>query len=107
MFLNIALAQFLGLNPDALKGDEGAAVFSGNWIPKGTEPLSQAYSGHQFGPFTMAKDGRAIQLGEQVAPKGERFDIQFKGSGRTPFSRRGNGRAALGPMMFIFQLVLL
>ncbi len=96
---NLALAQFLGLNPDALKGDEGAAVFSGNRIPEGAEPLAQAYSGHQFGFFTMLGDGRAILLGEQVTPKGERFDIQFKGSGRTPFSRRGDGRAALGPML--------
>jgi uncharacterized protein YdiU (UPF0061 family) len=96
---NEALAQFLGLNPDALRGDEGAAVFSGNRIPKGAEPLAQAYAGHQFGTFTMLGDGRAILLGEQVTPAGERFDIQFKGSGRTPFSRQGDGRAALGPML--------
>ena len=96
---NVALAKFLGLNPDALKGDEGAAVLSGNRIPDGAEPLAQAYSGHQFGFFTMLGDGRTILLGEQVTPKGERFDIQFKGSGRTPFSRRGDGRAALGPML--------
>jgi uncharacterized protein YdiU (UPF0061 family) len=96
---NAALAQFLGLNPDALVGDEGAAVFSGNRIPEGAEPLAQAYAGHQFGFFTMLGDGRAILLGEQVTPKGERFDIQFKGSGRTPFSRQGDGRAALGPML--------
>ena len=96
---NVALAQFLGLNPDALKGDEGAAVFSGNRIPEGAEPLAQAYAGHQFGSFTMLGDGRAILLGEQVTPKGERFDIQYKGSGRTPFSRQGDGRAALGPML--------
>jgi serine/tyrosine/threonine adenylyltransferase len=96
---NVALAQFLGLNPDALKGYEGAAVFSGNWIPEGAEPLAQAYAGHQFGFFTMLGDGRAILLGEQVTPKGERFDIQYKGSGKTPFSRQGDGRAALGPML--------
>ena len=96
---NAALAQFLGLNPDALKGDEGAAVFSGNRLPEGAEPLSQAYAGHQFGSFTMLGDGRAILLGEQVTPQGERFDIQCKGSGRTPFSRQGDGRAALGPML--------
>jgi uncharacterized protein YdiU (UPF0061 family) len=96
---NAALAQFLGLNPDALEGDEGAAVFSGNTIPKGAEPIAQAYAGHQFGSFTMLGDGRAILLGEQVTPQGERFDIQFKGSGQTPFSRRGDGRAALGPML--------
>ncbi len=96
---NTALAQFLGLNPDALKGDEGAAVFSGNRIPEGAEPLAEAYAGHQFGFFTMLGDGRAILLGEQVTPKGERFDIQYKGSGKTPFSRQGDGRAALGPML--------
>jgi uncharacterized protein YdiU (UPF0061 family) len=96
---NDALAQSLGLNPDALKGDDGAGVFSGNRIPDGAEPLAQAYAGHQFGYFTMLGDGRAILLGEQVTPKGERFDIQFKGSGKTPFSRQGDGRAALGPML--------
>ncbi len=99
VIFNVALAQFLGLNPDTLKGDEGAAVFSGNRIPEGAEPLAQAYAGHQFGSFTMLGDGRAILLGEQVTPKGERYDIQFKGSGKTPFSRQGDGRAALGPML--------
>jgi len=96
---NAALAQRLGLNPDALEGDGGAAVFAGNRIPAGAEPLAQAYAGHQFGSFTMLGDGRAILLGEQVTPQGERFDIQYKGSGRTPFSRQGDGRAALGPML--------
>jgi uncharacterized protein YdiU (UPF0061 family) len=96
---NAALAEFLGLDPDALKGEEGAAVFSGNRIPEGAEPLAQAYAGHQFGSFTMLGDGRAILLGEQVTPKAERYDIQFKGSGKTPFSRQGDGRAALGPML--------
>ena len=96
---NVPLARFLGLNPDALKGEEGAAVFSGNRIPEGAEPLAQAYAGHQFGFFTMLGDGRAILLGEQVTPTGERLDVQFKGSGRTPFSRNGDGRAALGPML--------
>ncbi|MDJ0668817.1 MAG: YdiU family protein [Desulfobacterales bacterium] len=96
---NEALAGFLGLNPDALKGEEGAAVFAGNRIPEGAEPLAQAYAGHQFGFFTMLGDGRAIVLGEQITPQGERFDIQYKGSGKTPFSRNGDGRAALGPML--------
>jgi uncharacterized protein YdiU (UPF0061 family) len=99
VIFNDQLAKFLGLNPDALKGKAGAAVFSGNWIPKGAEPLAQAYAGHQFGSFTILGDGRAILLGEQITPQGERFDIQFKGSGRTPFSRQGDGRAALGPML--------
>ena len=96
---NAALAASCGLNPDALNGDEGAAVFSGNRLPKGAEPLAQAYAGHQFGYFTMLGDGRAILLGEQVTPRGDRFDVQYKGSGRTPFSRKGDGRAALGPML--------
>jgi serine/tyrosine/threonine adenylyltransferase len=99
VILNGALARSLGLNPDALEGEEGAAVFSGNRLPEGAEPVAQAYAGHQFGAFTMLGDGRAILLGEQVTPEGERFDIQFKGSGRTPFSRQGDGRAALGPML--------
>ncbi len=99
VIFNVALAQCLGLNPDVLMGDEGSAVFSGNKIPEGAEPLAQAYAGHQFGFFTMLGDGRAILLGEQVTPKGARFDIQYKGSGKTPFSRQGDGRAALGPML--------
>jgi uncharacterized protein YdiU (UPF0061 family) len=99
VIFNVALAQFLGLNPDGLRGEEGAAVFSGNRIARGAEPLAQAYAGHQFGVFTMLGDGRAILLGEQLTPHGERFDIQYKGSGRTPFSRQGDGRAALGPML--------
>jgi serine/tyrosine/threonine adenylyltransferase len=96
---NVPLAQALGLEPDALQGGEGANLFAGNRIPAGAEPLAQAYAGHQFGYFTMLGDGRAILLGEQVTPTAERFDIQFKGSGRTPFSRQGDGRAALGPML--------
>jgi len=96
---NAPLAQSLGLNPESLMDDEGAAVFAGNKIPEGAEPIAQAYAGHQFGYFTMLGDGRAVLLGEQITPRGERFDIQFKGSGRTPFSRNGDGRAALGPML--------
>ena len=97
--LNQSLAEYLGLDPEELKTDEGAAVFAGNRIPEGAEPLAQAYAGHQFGHFTMLGDGRAILLGEQIAPKGERYDIQLKGSGRTAFSRGGDGRATLGPML--------
>jgi uncharacterized protein YdiU (UPF0061 family) len=74
-------------------------VFAGNVIPEGTEPLAQAYAGHQFGHFTMLGDGRALLLGEHITSSGERFDIQLKGSGRTPYSRGGDGRAALGPML--------
>jgi serine/tyrosine/threonine adenylyltransferase len=97
--LNRPLALSLGLKPDDLAGPDGAALFAGNVLPPGAAPLAQAYAGHQFGNFTRLGDGRAILLGEQVTPKGERFDIQLKGPGRTPYSRRGDGRAALGPML--------
>ena len=96
---NHALAASLGLNAEALTNDQGAAIFSGNVIPEGAEPLAQAYAGHQFGGFTMLGDGRAILLGEQITPASERFDIQLKGAGKTPFSRGGDGRATLGPML--------
>ncbi|MFM8497655.1 MAG: protein adenylyltransferase SelO, partial [Planctomycetia bacterium] len=82
----------------------GAATFAGNDVPPGAEPLAQAYAGHQFGHFTNLGDGRAILLGEQIAPDGRRFDIQLKGSGRTPYSRNGDGRAALGPMLREFLI---
>lgn len=74
-------------------------VFAGNEVPKGAQPLAQAYAGHQFGHFTMLGDGRAILLGEQITDSQDRFDIQLKGSGRTPYSRGGDGRATLGPML--------
>lgn len=96
---NGPLAALLGLDGQALDSAEGAAVFAGNEIPEGALPLAQAYAGHQFGYFTMLGDGRAVLLGEQVTPQGERFDLQLKGSGRTPYSRGGDGRAALGPML--------
>jgi uncharacterized protein YdiU (UPF0061 family) len=96
---NRSLAETLGLNTNALAGDAGVAVFSGNRIPEGAQPICQAYAGHQFGHFTMLGDGRAHLLGEHLTPAGERFDIQLKGSGRTPFSRGGDGRAVLGPML--------
>lgn len=97
--LNRELAEQLGLDAEALRGEENIAVLAGNGLPPGAEPLAQAYAGHQFGYFTMLGDGRAVLLGEQTAPSGERFDIQLKGSGRTPYSRGGDGRAALGPML--------
>ena len=96
---NNALAASLGLNAEALTNDKGAAIFSGNVIPEGAEPLAQAYAGHQFGGFAILGDGRAILLGEQLTPASERFDIQLKGAGKTPFSRGGDGRATLGPML--------
>lgn len=97
--LNDKLAASLGLNAEALRSADGVAVLAGNEVPSGALPLAQAYAGHQFGHFTMLGDGRAILLGEQVTPQGERFDIQLKGAGRTAFSRGGDGRAALGPML--------
>lgn len=99
VILNHSLAEYLGLNAQALEGDEAVAVFAGNRIPHGALPIAQAYGGHQFGYFTMLGDGRALLLGEQITPRNERFDIQLKGSGRTPYSRGGDGRAALGPML--------
>lgn len=99
IILNNPLATFLGLNIQALQSDEGVEMLAGNQIPKDALPLAQAYAGHQFGQFTMLGDGRALLLGEQITPLGERFDIQLKGSGKTLYSRRGDGRAALGPML--------
>lgn len=99
IILNEPLAASIGLNVKELQSEEGVAVLGGNQIPEGAFPLSQAYAGHQFGHFTMLGDGRALLLGEQITPRGERVDIQLKGSGRTPYSRGGDGRAALGPML--------
>ncbi|OIJ13058.1 hypothetical protein BKP37_11110 [Anaerobacillus alkalilacustris] len=99
IILNERLATSLGLDVEALQSNDGLEVFAGNKIPQGALPLAQAYAGHQFGYFNMLGDGRAILLGEQINPQGERFDIQLKGSGRTPYSRGGDGRAALGPML--------
>ncbi|WP_391201703.1 protein adenylyltransferase SelO [Psychrobacillus sp. L4] len=96
---NDKLATYLGLNVEALQSDDGVAVLAGNEIPEGASPLAQAYAGHQFGHFNMLGDGRAILLGEQITPTNERVDIQLKGAGRTPYSRGGDGRAALGPML--------
>ena len=97
--LNETLATSLGLRPESLRSEQEIEVLAGNRIAAGAEPIAQAYAGHQFGHFTMLGDGRAILLGEQLTPQGERFDIQLKGSGVTPYSRNGDGRAALGPML--------
>ena len=96
---NRPLAACLGLDADRLEQPEGAAIFTGNALPDGARPIAQAYAGHQFGHFTALGDGRAILLGEQITPAGDRFDIQLKGAGQTRYSRRGDGRAALGPML--------
>ena len=98
---NRDLAVELGL-ADTLGGDEGeiARLFSGSDLLPGSQPISMAYAGHQFGNFVpQLGDGRAVLLGEAVTPDGKRFDIQLKGSGRTPFSRRGDGKAWLGPVL--------
>jgi len=98
--LNESLAESLGLSAADLNSTEGAALFSGNAIPEGAEPLAMAYAGHQFGHFNpQLGDGRAILLGELVDPNGNSFDMQLKGSGRTFYSRDGDGRAALGPVL--------
>jgi protein adenylyltransferase len=99
IILNDLLATNLGLNAQALRKNDGVVVLAGNQIPEGALPLAQAYAGHQFGYFTMLGDGRAMLLGEQITTLGERFDIQLKGSGKTTYSRGGDGRAALGPML--------
>lgn len=96
---NDSLAASLGLQKEQLQSQEGVSILAGNSVPKGASPLAQAYAGHQFGHFNMLGDGRAMLIGEQVTPSGERVDLQLKGSGRTPYSRGGDGRAALGPML--------
>jgi uncharacterized protein YdiU (UPF0061 family) len=98
--VNVALAERLGLDAESLASPDGVLEFAGNRVPDGAEPLAAAYAGHQFGHFVpQLGDGRAMLLGEVVAPDGARFDIQLKGSGRTRFSRGGDGRAALGPVL--------
>ena len=98
--LNEPLARDLGLDPDALASPEGALVLAGNVVPAGAEPIALAYAGHQFGHFVpQLGDGRAILMGEVVSPTLGRRDLQWKGSGRTPFSRGGDGRAAIGPVL--------
>jgi serine/tyrosine/threonine adenylyltransferase len=98
--VNRALAALLGADVEFLESPAGAQVLAGNVLPDGAEPLAQAYAGHQFGNFVpRLGDGRAILLGEVVGNDRQRRDVQLKGAGRTPFSRRGDGRAALGPVL--------
>ena len=97
--LNDSLVEDLGLNFSKLNKEDLSKLFSGNTLPEGSKAISQAYAGHQFGNFTMLGDGRAVLMGEHISKNNERLDIQFKGSGKTPFSRNGDGRAALGPML--------
>ena len=100
VIVNEKLAHSLALDPDALRGELGAEVFSGNCVPTGSEPLAMVYAGHQFGGFVpQLGDGRAILLGEIVDRHGVRQDVHLRGAGRTPYSRGGDGRAALGPVL--------
>jgi len=99
IILNQELAADLNLDFSKVDNKDLAKLFSGNSLPEGANTIAQAYAGHQFGHFTMLGDGRAVLLGEHLVNKNKRFDIQFKGSGRTSFSRGGDGRAVLGPML--------
>jgi uncharacterized protein YdiU (UPF0061 family) len=99
VILNEQLAKELNLDFSKTKEKDLSLLFSGNSLPNGSATIAQAYAGHQFGHFTMLGDGRAVLLGEHISNRNNRFDIQFKGSGRTSFSRGGDGRAALGPML--------
>ena len=99
IILNKNLAEQLNLDFSKFSDTDLAKIFSGNSLPEGSETIAQAYAGHQFGHFTMLGDGRAVMLGEHLDKENKRFDIQFKGSGRTSFSRSGDGRAVLGPML--------
>ena len=99
IILNELLAKELGLNPKGLRIKEGIDILSGNNFPERTTPIAQAYSGHQFGHFTTLGDGRAVLIGEQRTPDNSLVDIQLKGSGVTPYSRGGDGRATVGPML--------
>ncbi len=99
VMLNYPLIKSLGLNAEGLQSIDGVDILAGNKIPEGAMPIAQAYAGHQFGHFTMLGDGRAVLIGEHITPLGERVDIQLKGSGRTPYSRGGDGKASLGPML--------
>lgn len=98
--LNRGLADRLGLDADWLAGPDGLAMLSGNALPEGAASIAQAYAGHQFGHLSpQLGDGRALMIGEVVAPDGKRFDLQLKGAGRTPFSRQGDGKSWLGPVL--------
>ena len=99
VILNQLYVKTIGLNAEALMNPNGINILAGNAMPEGIKPIAQAYAGHQFGYFTMLGDGRAVLISEQLTPAGERLDIQLKGSGKTIYSRSGDGRAALGPML--------
>ena len=101
---NDDLCAELGFNFSSLKPEDIPNLLSGNIIPEGSSLIAQAYAGHQFGHFTMLGDGRAVLIGEHVSKNNHRYDIQFKGSGKTAFSRNGDGRAALGPMLSLIHI---
>ena len=99
IILNESFSKELGFDFSNSDLESLSQVFSGNVLPSGSDSIAQAYAGHQFGFFTILGDGRAVLLGEHLSRKNERFDIQLKGSGKTPYSRSGDGRAALGPVL--------
>ena len=99
IILNKDLSKDLDLDFANITEENLSQLFSGNLLPTGSDSIAQAYAGHQFGHFTMLGDGRAVLIGEHLSKNGDRYDIQFKGSGKTPFSRSGDGRAALAPML--------
>ena len=99
VIFNHNLSKELGLDFSVIADDLLPSIFAGSLLPQESECIAQAYAGHQFGYFTMLGDGRAIVIGEHLSKNNKRFDIQFKGSGKTPYSRNGDGRAALGPML--------
>ena len=99
VLFNDKLAEDLDLKTKGIQKDQLSQIFSGNLLPKGSNSLAQAYAGHQFGHFTILGDGRAVLIGEHLSKEKKRFDVQFKGSGKTSFSRGGDGRAVLGPML--------
>ena len=99
VLINLDLAQELNLNFTKIDKHELSALFTGNILPEGSNTIAQAYAGHQFGHFTMLGDGRAVLIGEHLTKSNKRYDVQYKGSGKTAFSRNGDGRAALGPML--------
>ena len=99
VIINESLAKELDLDLTKINKDKLSSLFTGNTLPEGSNTIAQAYAGHQFGHFTMLGDGRAILIGEHITNGNKRFDIQLKGSGKTSFSRNGDGRAALGPML--------
>ena len=99
VLFNHSLSKEIGLDFSEIDNEKLALTFSGNQLPDGSETIAQAYAGHQFGHFTLLGDGRALVIGEHVDKNKKRYDIQFKGSGKTPYSRNGDGRAALGPML--------